>query len=395
MTDYIERLQDHQRIHDIRLLAKQAFDTDRWPTTDDEEWRRSDISVFDLDALGRPDASVAASSAMELKQGRFLKLQDALEQNAFSPEVLDRMIDALNQRVSLAPNRISLWNLALSEDIFVLHFPANVVDADVHQLVWNSAGEDVSRHATIVVVAETLSRGQVSIILDGAGGHVQNLEAVYLVDDGAHLNVQVLQKSSDEVLGFYQAGATVGRDAELRHFEAVLGGGYIKNRVEVALAGSGSDLGLDGVYFTNSDQHVDLRTVQHHQSDHATSRTFYKGAMTDESEAVFQGLIEVNHEAPGTDAYLTNNNLVLNDGAKANSIPSLNIKTDDVSCSHGSTTGKIDEEQLYYLQCRGFTRAEGEELLILGFFEELIERLEEHMQEDVRELIHNRLRGRK
>jgi Fe-S cluster assembly protein SufD len=81
--------------------------------------------------------------------------------------------------------------------------------------------------------------------------------------------------------------------------------------------------------------------------------------MKDESEAVFQGLIEVNHEARGTDAYLTNNNLILNDGAKADSIPSLNIKTDDVKCSHGSTTGRIDEEQIYYLQCRGFTREGG------------------------------------
>jgi Fe-S cluster assembly protein SufD len=238
-----------------------------------------------------------------------------------------------------------------------------------------------------------MSRARLAIRMKGMSGHLQTLGAVYLVDDAADFGVSVLQESSDEVVAMYQAEARVGRDARLLHFEGILGGGFVKNRVEVGLAGSGSDLVLDGLYFTDDEQHVDLRTVQHHQAEHASSRTFYKGAIKDESEAVFQGLIEVNHEARGTDAYLTNNNLVLNDGAKADSIPSLNIKTDDVKCSHGSTTGKIDEEQIYYLQCRGFSRKEAEEMLITGFFENLLHNLPDHMQDDVRQQIHRRLKG--
>ncbi len=183
------------------------------------------------------------------------------------------------------------------------------------------------------------------------------------------------------------------RDSRLSHFEGILGGGFIKNRVEVELAGSGSELRLNGLYFADNDQHVDMRTVQRHAADHADSRTFYKGVIGDEAETIFQGLIEVSHEATGTDAYLTNNNLLVSDEAKSDSIPSLNINTNDVKCSHGSTSGKINEEQIYYFQCRGFSRDDAEQMLILGYFEELIDELPEKVQTNVRTRIQRRLQG--
>jgi Fe-S cluster assembly protein SufD len=395
VTDYINSLDEHQRIADLRKRVLGAFEKSSWPKTDEEEWRRTDLSVFDLDDLGTPDAELREKTGAEIKHGRIHRLNDVLNVSGelIPPAVVDRIFTELGRMADNPANRITLWNLLQSEDIFVLHVPRGTDDKELHELCWHSLGEDVSRHATVVVVAEEMSSARIAIRMKGMSGHLQTIGAVYLVDDAAKLGVSVLQESSDEVLALYQAEARVGRDARLLHFEGILGGGFVKNRVEVGLAGSGSDLVLDGLYFTDGEQHVDLRTVQHHQAEHASSRTYYKGVMKDESEAVFQGLIEVNHEARGTDAYLTNNNLILNDGAKADSIPSLNIKTDDVKCSHGSTTGRIDEEQIYYLQCRGFTRKEAEEMLIIGFFEDLLHNLPGNMQDDVRQQIHRRLKG--
>ncbi len=396
MTEYINSFDDHERLAAFRRKALEAFSAGSWPATDEEEWRRTDISVFDLDELGHPDIELRTNTAAEIKHGKLHRLNDLLKSpgEAVPAEVVDRIFGEFDRMLTQAPNRITLWSLALSEDIFILHIPKGQESDELHELCWHSLGEDVSRHASLVVVAERMSKARMALRMKGMSGHLQTLNALYLVDDAADFGVSVLQESSDEVVAFYQAEGRIGRDARLLHFEGILGGGFVKNRVEIGLAGSGSDLNLDGLYFTDDEQHVDLRTVQHHQAEHASSRTFYKGAIKDESEAIFQGLIEVNHEARGTDAYLTNNNLVLNDGAKSDSIPSLNIKTDDVKCSHGSTTGKISEEHIYYLQCRGFSRDEAKEMLIIGFFEELLHNLPVSMQDDVRQQINRRLKGR-
>lgn len=396
ISSTINSMEEHQRYADFRKEVLEKFNNASWPTTSDEEWRRTDLSVFELDDLGTVDEEMRVNTPPEIKHGKLVRLGDLLsgKSDAVPAKVVDRIFEELRNSVSRAPNKITLWNLLLTEDVFVLHVPKGSKSKDVHELCWHSLGEDISRHATMVVISEEMSSARIALRTKGMGGHLQTLNAFFIVDDGAELDVSVLQESSEEVVAFYQGEARLGRDSHMRHFEGVLGGGFVKNRVEVALAGSGSDLYLDGIYFTDGEQHVDMRTVQHHQGDHATSRTYYKGAMKDESEAVFQGLIEVNHEARGTDAYLTNNNLVLNDGAHADSIPSLNIKTDDVKCSHGSTTGKINEEQIYYLQCRGFARREAEEMLILGYFEDLLENLPAGMQEDVRQQIHRRLKDR-
>jgi Fe-S cluster assembly protein SufD len=129
----------------------------------------------------------------------------------------------------------------------------------------------------------------------------------------------------------------------------------VKTRSRVTLSGEGADARLKGLYVAREGRHVDIGTLQEHRSPRATSDALYKGAVHPGGRSVFQGLIEVAPGAPKTDAYLTNNNLVLGEGARADSIPQLNILTDDVKCSHGSTTGKLDPGQIFYLQSRGFS----------------------------------------
>ncbi|MGI9255960.1 MAG: SufB/SufD family protein [Salinispira sp.] len=427
-TEQTEQI--HERLQEFRKSARARLDKTAWPTVREEEWRRSDVAVFDFDSLAYPDAELLAHTRAERKSKQFFSLNlGQSEEGAplISAGLLDRVFRHLEHVRDTAANRLILWNLALAEDIFVLHISApsrsssagaagkgaagkdrdsagkeaaraerDVPEGDsteIHELCWHSLGEDISRHAALIVLADEMSEGTVYLRLKGMEGHVQNFAAFYDLGPGAALNVSVIQESSEEVVGFYQAAARMERDSRLSHFEGILGGGFIKNRVEVELAGSGSELRLNGLYFADNDQHVDMRTVQRHAADHADSRTFYKGVIGDEAETIFQGLIEVSHEATGTDAYLTNNNLLVSDEAKSDSIPSLNINTNDVKCSHGSTSGKINEEQIYYFQCRGFSRDDAEQMLILGYFEELIDELPEKVQTNVRTRIQRRLQG--
>ena len=146
----------------------------------------------------------------------------------------------------------------------------------------------------------------------------------------------------------------------------------VKTRVECALNGAGADARLDGLYFCRPGQHMDIRTVQHHRAPSATSRAYYKGAVSGGGRTVFQGLIEVAEGASGTDAFLTNRNLILGDAARADSIPTLKIGNNDVKCSHGSTTGRLSEEEMFYLESRGLSPEDAKAMLLVGYFEDIL-----------------------
>src|SRR5947208_1380968 len=141
-----------------------------------------------------------------------------------------------------------------------------------------------------------------------------------------------------------------------------------------------------GVYFAAGDQHFDMRTLQDHAAPRSTSDLLYKGALKDRSHTVYSGLIRVQPGAEKTDAYQANRNLVLSDHAKADSKPELEILNNDVRCTHGSTVGQVDDEQLFYLESRGISRDDAQRLIVEGFFEDVINRVR---VEAVRSVLHD------
>ena len=212
-----------------------------------------------------------------------------------------------------------------------------------------------------------------------------------LLSDAAGLKYFEAQDLGGQSLYFRNARARGGRDSSLRHFDAAFGGRLVKTRIESGLAGRGAEAFLDGVYFCGSGQHMDLRTVQRHHSPSATSRAYYKGAVASGGRTVFQGLIEVAHGASGTDAYLTNRNLILGDAARSDSIPTLKIGNNDVRCSHGSTSGRLSEEELFYLESRGLSRRDAREMLVVGYFEDLLDKAPDVFKEGALERIRSRM----
>ena len=166
----------------------------------------------------------------------------------------------------------------------------------------------------------------------------------------------------------------VGRDATLRSMTVALGGQYARERTDSVLEGSGGDSELLAAFFGAGDQMHDLRTVQHHAAPHTRSDLLFKGAVANKSHSVYSGLIRVEKGAKGTNAFQTNRNLVLSEGAQADSVPTLEIEDNDVRCSHASTVGPIDESQRFYLESRGVPTHAAERLIALGFMEDVLER---------------------
>jgi len=139
--------------------------------------------------------------------------------------------------------------------------------------------------------------------------------------------------------------------------------------------GEGASAELDGLYFATGVQHFDQITLQVHSAPHTTSNLLYKGVVKDKAHSVYQGMIIAREGADGVDAYQKNNNLVLSDGARADSLPGLRIDTDDLKCSHGSTIGNLDADQLFYLRSRGLDENEARRTLIKGFCEDIAGRI--------------------
>ncbi len=191
----------------------------------------------------------------------------------------------------------------------------------------------------------------------------------------ASLRFVELQSLGNKTWNITHERAQVDRDASLDWIFGAMGSRLTKNFSDLDLIGTGASGRMSGFYFTDRQQHLDHDTQQNHLAPHTTSDLLFKGALKGNSRSVWQGMIYVAPGAQKTDGYQANRNLVLSPGARADSIPGLEILADDVRCTHGATVGKIDPELVFYLRSRGLPIGEAERLVVEGFFEPIMERI--------------------
>jgi len=208
----------------------------------------------------------------------------------------------------------------------------------------------------------------------GDGRNLTNLVNRIVVGRAAQLHHDRLQRG--EI-----AGSLIGRteyriaaDARLTQSLATLGGGLVRNEIEALVDGSGVELALNGLYLTRDQQHIDNAILVDHAKPGSVSNQFYKGVLDGKARAVFAGKIVVRRAAQKTNAYQANNNLLLSPDAEINSKPELEIFADDVKCSHGATSGELDEHELFYLRSRGLDSDMARSLLTFAFADEVLER---------------------
>jgi Fe-S cluster assembly protein SufD len=231
-------------------------------------------------------------------------------------------------------------------------------------------GGRVNSHT--VVDAGRFSRATVVLDHTGSALHGGNVEV--RVGDGADVTVVSLQQEDDDAVHLAQHEALVGRDARFKHVAVSLGGAVVRLNTTVRYAGPGGDATLLGVYFADAGQHLEHRSFVDHGPTHCRSRVTYKGALQgDTARTVWVGDVLIRSTAGGTDTYEVNRNLVLSDGARADSVPNLEIETGEiVGAGHASATGRFDDEQLFYLQARGIPEAEARRLVVRGFFADVV-----------------------
>jgi Fe-S cluster assembly protein SufD len=391
-----------------RLSAWRTFEETPMPTLRDEAWRYTDISDVRIEDFvpyaPSPDVSTEGDlpDAVQrlIKEGEensallvqhnsettFVRVDEELSRKGV---VFTNLHTALKEHEDLVKGRLfglvpegydkfaALSAAAFSGGSF-LYVPRGVaIEVPIQSYRWlDVTGSIMPR--TLVVVEEGASLTYIDEYAS-AGGEEPALSdgAVELfVGQGANVHYVSLQNWERNMLHFNTIRSSAGRDAVINSLVVSLGSELSRTNVEAGLEGPGSDSEMLGLYFADSNQVLDHHTLQDHLAPNAHSDLLYKGALRDESLAVFSGLIRVEPGAQKTDAYQTNRNLILGtDEAMAVSLPNLEIMADDVKCSHGSTTGQVDDVELFYLMSRGIPRREAEKLVVFGFFGEVTSRI--------------------
>ena len=237
----------------------------------------------------------------------------------------------------------------------------------------NGAGKRYNGH--LVIEAGTHSKAVVLVEHTGSADVTANVEV--LVGDGAQLTVVTIQRWADDANHLAQTDAQVGRDATYKHIAVTLGGSVVRLNSNVKYAGPGGDATMLGVYFADSGQHLEHRSFVDHNTPRCQSLVTYKGALQgDTAHTVWVGDVLIRAEGEGIETYELNRNLVLTDGARADSVPNLEIETGDIEgAGHASSTGRFDDEQLFYLQARGIPEADARRLVVRGFFADIIAKI--------------------
>ncbi len=213
-----------------------------------------------------------------------------------------------------------------------------------------------------------------------------------IAKENSRVNFYRIQNLEDNAYYIDNGRAKLWNDARLHHLQANMGAGWAKTKFETKLVGENSEAKLDGIYFASQNQHLDQKTMQYHEAPFTYSNLDYHGVVTDNAHTIYQGMIRAEEIAVKTDAYQKNKNLILSDNARADSIPGLEILTNDLSCSHGATVGKIDRKQLYYLMSRGLSENDAKQLIVSGFLGEVVNRIaDEEMIQLVSDIINGKI----
>ena len=339
---------------DERVAAAERFAGAEMPSTSEEIWRYSRVDELDLERY-RPGAP---TTVVDAPDDLIVDDADIVSATLASPDVFAELNTAF---MSLTSLRVPAGRV-IAEPIVIEHRVDVAGVAVFPRLVI-----DVGADAEVTVIERFTSPDGMPVFV----GPVVQLRAA----DAARVKYLAVNDLGDAAWQIGHQQALAGRDSSLLLATVALGGEYARVRTEARAVGQGASTRQIALYFAGGEQMHDFRTIQDHDAPHATSELLFKGAVQDKARSVYTGLIKVRHHAKGTNAFQTNRTLTLSEGAWAESVPNLDIETNDVRCSHASTVGPIDEEQRFYLESRGVPSAAAERLIVLGFFDEVLQQL--------------------
>ena len=346
-----------------------SFDVDAFevPGGRDELWRFTPLKRL----RGLHDGSATATGSARI---------DVAERPGVTVETVQRADQRLGQ-AGVPADRVAAQAFSAFDAATVVTVARGTEVAEPIEITIDGPGLGAVAYGHLQIRVEELARAIVVVDLRGSGTYADNVEII--VGDAAGLGVIWIADWADDMVHVSARHARLGKDAVLGHVNVTLGGDVVRTSATVRFTGPGGYAQMLGTYFADDGQHFESRLLVDHAQPNCKSDVLYKGALQGDPDSgkpdahtVWIGDVLIRAEATGTDTFEVNRNLVLTDGARADSVPNLEIETGEiVGAGHASATGRFDDEQLFYLRARGIPEAQARRLVVRGFFGEIIAKI--------------------
>ena len=404
-----------------RAAGLDQFNNLPLPTARDEAWRFASVgklSIDDFNPVETPatttlDALTERSVLVTARAGRavfvddaparfegvsaeliaqgviYLPIAEAIEQH---PELMEQYF--LQESTELGSKKFFGLHAATVKAGSLLYVPKGVQIANpIVNYYWTSAERAAVFPHTLIIAEDNANVSVVDLFFSETEANealnvsVSNIHA----GAGAHVFRKIVQDWNEKTVSFQLDTIVAERDAQVKNIAVNIGAQRARFESQTRIEGAGADVKMYSLTVAEETQEFDQRTFQTHNAPNAVSDLLYKNALLYNSRTIFSGLIKVAEGAQQTDAYQTNRNLLLDPTAEANALPGLEILANDVRCSHGATTGNVDQAELFYMMQRGIPRRVAMQLMVFGFFEEVIEKIEsDELADNLRQLIHKK-----
>ena len=393
----------------IQKEALTRYDSLPWPVRTDEEWRRTDPALLPSPMPPKTGPAPFRVGFEPVDPGliqRGVILTDLETARRQFPALVERYLYEAGPPQGLM-KFVALHQAFSTQGIFC--YVPEGVKVEVPLRSWVEAAASAATffpHVLLVAEANaevTLIDERRPVPADPTSGALRLKEASQgasalcdemteiFVKPGAVVHYTRLQQWGTQMTELFSQRAVLESNAQFLNIHLALGGRLVKSNLETTLAGDGARSELLGILLGEARQHFDTHTLQDHQAPHTFSDLLYKSALAGQAQSIYTGLIRIAKQAQKSDAYQANRNLLLSQGATADSIPMLEIEADDVRCTHGVAVGPVDEDQAFYLMSRGLSRPEAERLIVEGFFDPVFRRIP---TEDLRDLLLTEVRRR-
>jgi Fe-S cluster assembly protein SufD len=385
-----------------RNEAKSLFKGLDYPTSKDEEWKYTRISKIKnitftsqkhkLESVDKYKIENLKGSFLVFINGYYqenlsrIMEEDGLVVSPMSSLIDDWKNDFLGKNLPLEGNFFNTMNAAFATDGVVVKVKKSKQLVNPIQVLFLSMGEHASSIVRNLIVLEESSNAHVVLNYQSEGSDktFNNVVSEIFVEKNAQLKIDKIQAENNKSIGINNEFVVQEKDSVFTNNTVTLDGFLVRNNLEVHVEGQNSETNLHGVYILKGSQHVDNHTIIDHKVSNCLSNELYKGVIDDQATGVFNGKVFVRKDAQKVNAFQSNGNVLLSDAATINSKPELEIYADDVKCSHGSTTGQLDDEAIFYLKSRGLSEKSARELLVSAFIGDVLDKIEDN---SVREYI--------
>jgi Fe-S cluster assembly protein SufD len=374
---------------DLREQAATRFNALGWPSPELEEWKFTNVAPITrvnwrIDGQARVDdlgASLRRHALAELvfvnghlrdSVGRVQGVEILPLSKATGHPALE---NHYARYADYQQHPFTALNTANAQDGALVVVANDVVVEGFIHLLFIGSGDEIWSHPRNLIVVGSAAQVAVVETYVGNGKYFTNAVTEIVASDSAIVDHYRIECESADAFHVGTVQVHQERSSNVTSRNVSLGGALVRNEVNVALAGEGASLTLDGLFVLAGSQHIDNHTVIDHVKPHCDSLELYKGILDEKSRGIFDGLIIVRPNAQKTNSRQVNRNLLLSETAIIDSKPTLEILNDDVKCSHGSTIGQLDEEAMFYLRARGIDETEARKMLVYAFASEIVDRM--------------------